>query len=69
MENLLPIHQNIRQKLNYFYLQNKIPNIIFHGSSGCGKKTIVYEFIYKIKKGFCFYTKKIFLSSVLCTSK
>ena len=48
MENLLPIHQNIRQKLNYFYLQNKIPNIIFHGSSGCGKKTIVYEFIYKI---------------------
>ena len=48
MDNLLPIHQNIRQKLNYFYLQNKIPNIIFHGSSGCGKKTIVYEFIYKI---------------------
>lgn len=50
MENLLPIHQNIRQKLDYFYQQNKIPHIIFHGSSGSGKKTLVYEFLYKIYK-------------------
>lgn len=48
MENFLPIHQNIRQKLDYFYQQNKIPHIIFHGSSGSGKKTLVYEFLYKI---------------------
>jgi replication-associated recombination protein RarA len=48
IENLLPIHQNIRQKLDYFYQQNKIPHIIFHGSSGSGKKTLVYEFLYKI---------------------
>ena len=44
----LPIHEDIRQKLDYFYRNNKIPHIIFHGSSGCGKKTLVYDFIYKI---------------------
>jgi|UniRef100_A0A6C0HE80 DNA polymerase III delta prime subunit len=32
-------------KLKYFYEIHKIPNIIFHGSSGCGKRTIVNDFI------------------------
>jgi len=32
-------------KLKYFYEVHKIPNIIFHGSSGCGKRTIVNDFI------------------------
>jgi DNA polymerase III delta prime subunit len=41
----LKIHQPILEKLNYFYKMHKIPNIIFHGSSGCGKKTIVDKFI------------------------
>jgi hypothetical protein len=45
---LLPQHTKIEDKLNYFLLNNKIPNIIFNGSSGTGKKTIVYEFINKI---------------------
>lgn len=44
----LPIHEEIHEKLDYFYKNNKIPHIIFHGSSGCGKKTLVYDFIYKI---------------------
>jgi len=44
----LPIHEDISEKLDYFYRNNKIPHIIFHGSSGCGKKTLVYDFIYKI---------------------
>lgn len=45
---MLNIHQSIKEKLNYFYEIRKIPNIIFHGPSGSGKRTIVYEFINKI---------------------
>lgn len=45
---LLNIHQNIKEKLEYFYSQHKIPNIIFHGPSGSGKRTLVNEFIHKI---------------------
>jgi len=44
----LQIHQNIKEKLNYFYEIHKIPNIIFHGPSGSGKRTIINEFIHKI---------------------
>jgi len=44
----LPIHQNIKNKLNYFHEIHKIPNILFHGPSGSGKRTIVNEFIHKI---------------------
>jgi DNA polymerase III delta prime subunit len=41
----LNIHQSIKDKLEYFHKVHKIPNIIFHGSSGCGKRTIVNNFI------------------------
>jgi len=44
----LNIHQTINEKLNYFYEIHKIPNIIFHGPSGSGKRTIVNNFINKI---------------------
>lgn len=44
----LPIHQSIKTKLNYFHEIHKIPNILFHGPSGSGKRTIVNEFIHKI---------------------
>lgn len=44
----LPIHQNIINKLDFFYESNKIPHIIFHGSSGSGKRTIVNYFLNKI---------------------
>jgi hypothetical protein len=42
------IHQNIHNKLDYFYKSNKIPHLLFHGSSGSGKRTIVNTFLYKI---------------------
>jgi GTPase SAR1 family protein len=45
---LLNIHQPIKEKLAYFHSIHKIPNIIFHGPSGSGKRTIVSDFIYKI---------------------
>ena len=46
--SLLNIHKNIKEKLAYFYSSHKIPNIIFHGPSGSGKRTLVNEFIHKI---------------------
>ena len=48
MKEKLDIHQNIIEKLDYFIQEKKIPNIIFHGLSGSGKRTIVYSFIDKI---------------------
>lgn len=45
------IHQNIKEKLKYFYNNHKIPNIIFNGSSGSGKSTIVNDFITLIYDG------------------
>jgi len=38
------------EKLNFFLKENKIPNIIFHGPIGSGKKTILKQFIQKIYK-------------------
>jgi DNA polymerase III delta prime subunit len=48
MSELIPIHENIKSKLDYFLNNKKIPNILFHGPNGSGKRTIVYNFIDKI---------------------
>ena len=45
---MLDIHTSIKERLQYFKSIQKIPNIIFHGPSGCGKRTIVNDFIQKI---------------------
>jgi DNA polymerase III delta prime subunit len=42
---MLEIHKNIKDKLQYFNETNKIPNLLFHGTSGCGKRTILFDFI------------------------
>ena len=44
-------HEDIIEKLNYFHKIHKIPNIIFHGGCGTGKKTIVNQFINTIYNG------------------
>jgi DNA polymerase III delta prime subunit len=44
----LEIHQDIKNKLNYFNEKNCVPHILFHGPSGSGKRTIVNEFINNI---------------------
>ena len=41
-------HPEIDEKLNFFLKSGKIPNIIFHGASGSGKRTIVNIFISNI---------------------
>jgi hypothetical protein len=44
-------HADIHQKLDYFIATNNIPHIIFYGSSGSGKRTILYDFLNKIYRG------------------
>jgi len=46
--SVLDIHGEIKKKLKYFIEIKKIPNIIFHGVSGCGKNTLVNNFIHDI---------------------
>lgn len=41
-------HQLVWSKLNAFCESGKIPHILFHGSSGTGKKTLVQMFIHKL---------------------
>lgn len=48
---LLPIHPTVKAKLDAFYNSKKIPHLIFHGSSGTGKRTIVQQFLHKIYQG------------------
>ena len=54
----LTIHENIVEKLNNFIENKKIPNLIFHGTSGCGKKTILFNFLKQVYKSEANYMKK-----------
>jgi len=49
--NVATLHQNIQQKLTDFYIHRRIPNLLFHGSSGSGKRTLVYNYIHQIYEG------------------
>ena len=56
---MINIHKSITDKLNKFISVSKIPNIIFHGPSGSGKKTLLDNFIqniYKTKENIKKYT-------------
>jgi len=48
MKESLNIHENIHKKLEQYITSNKVPNILFYGENGSGKKSIVYSFINKI---------------------
>ena len=58
---MLQIHTEIKEKLEYFNKICKIPNIIFHGPSGSGKRTIVNEFIKNI-----YNNDKTIIKSLVC---
>jgi hypothetical protein len=45
------INDALVEKLDYFLKTKKIPNIIFHGASGSGKRTIVNKFLLDIYNG------------------
>jgi hypothetical protein len=51
IQQIMPIHQHIEDKLDGFLKTNKVPNLLFHGTSGCGKRTLVDRFISKIYNG------------------
>jgi len=61
----LSIHSDIIKKTEFLLSSNKIPNIIFHGPHGGGKRTIVDNFVEKI---YCTNTelKKAYVMSVNC---
>tara|TARA_Y100000816_G_scaffold203407_1_gene149797 strand:+ start:17563 stop:18366 length:804 start_codon:yes stop_codon:yes gene_type:complete len=48
--SILDIHKDITEQLDSYINENKVPNIIFNGGSGSGKKTIVKNFLNKIYK-------------------
>ena len=58
---MLQIHSEIKEKLEYFNKICKIPNIIFHGPSGSGKRTIVNDFIKNI-----YNNDKTMIKSLVC---
>jgi len=39
------LHTGIRDTLAYFHREMKIPHIVFHGSAGSGKRTLVHYFL------------------------
>ena len=55
---VLPEHVSIYEKLHYFCEKNEVPNILFYGPSGSGKKTIVQHFLQTIYKNNKDYLKK-----------
>jgi DNA polymerase III delta prime subunit len=61
----MDIHENINTKLEHFLTIQKIPNMLFHGPHGAGKKTLVWNFIQKM---YCHNKDSIknFVMSVNC---
>lgn len=45
---MLPIHNKIISQLDNFIEKNNIPNILFYGENGAGKKELLHQFINKI---------------------
>lgn len=41
-------HKNIKDNLNAFILNNKIPNILLYGNYGSGKKTLLNDFFHSL---------------------
>ena len=55
----LIIHEDITSKLNNFINNKKIPNLILHGESGSGKKTILFNFLKEVYKNEPNYMKNL----------
>jgi DNA polymerase III delta prime subunit len=58
------VQENIKNLLNGFIDNNKIPNILFHGENGSGKKTILNNFLDEIYKNV--ENKKNYIMYVNC---
>jgi hypothetical protein len=51
MNSIPHLHANIHRKLDGYHLTNRVPHLLFHGSNGTGKRSLVYYFINKIYNG------------------
>jgi GTPase SAR1 family protein len=60
-DNYIDFHPLITNKLNYYLKSQKIPNILFHGPNGSGKRTLVNNFINNIYN----YDKELIKNYVL----
>jgi hypothetical protein len=49
--NLIETNAKLTNKLDFFLKTKNIPNIIFHGESGSGKRTVLNNFLYEIYNG------------------
>lgn len=58
---VIKIHENILSRLDEFIRLSKIPNIIFYGPTGSGKRTLVNSFVEKLYG----YDKNAIISYVL----
>lgn len=61
--NILKYHSGIIETLDKYIEERKIPNIIFHGEYGSGKKTILSYFLNRIYEGV---QKKEYIMNVNC---
>ena len=59
---MINIHTDIKDKLNSFIKQKKIPNLILHGVAGSGKKTILFDFLKNV-----YSNNKTFLQDYVMT--
>lgn len=59
-------YKNIENTLDGFLKNNKIPNILFYGEHGSGKKTILNNFLNKIYKNVSLSLKKNYIMYINC---
>jgi DNA polymerase III delta prime subunit len=64
--NIFEYHKDKIDILNQYVRENKIPNIIFHGEHGSGKKMILKKFINEIYKDISIIEKKEYIMNVNC---
>ena len=58
------IHSQIEDQLKYFCTNNQVPNILFHGPPGSGKKTLLEGFLQNIYK----HNKENMQKYVICVN-
>lgn len=59
-------HNNIETRLETFLFQNKIPHLMFYGSHGSGKRTIINNFLNKLYDKVDSKERENYIMSVNC---
>ena len=59
-------HNEVENKLDNFLNQNKIPHLMFYGNYGCGKKTIINNFLNKLYKNIDHKERENYIMKINC---